>query len=62
MDTSSTGVTVMMTAAEVTPERLTLISVVPSERDVNNPLEANALLMVPIPAFDELQATRDVRS
>ncbi|MHB8483775.1 MAG: hypothetical protein ACYDBV_13765, partial [Nitrospiria bacterium] len=62
MDVSSAGVTVIAAVLEVIPEKLAVMPVVPLEREVNNPFEADALLTVPVPAFDELQMTREVIS
>jgi hypothetical protein len=43
--------------SEVTPDKLAVIVVVPSTKDVANPFEPAVLLMAATPGLDECQAT-----
>ena len=61
-DASSAGVIINVAMFEVIPEKLAVMVVVPSLRDVANPFEPDALLMVATSISDELQLTDDVIS
>jgi len=62
IDTSSAGVIVKVASFEVIPEKLAVITVLPSARDVANPLEPDVLLIVATPVFEEFQVTNDDKS
>ena len=59
IDTSPPGVIFNVAVLEVIPEKLAVIVVVPSARDVASPFEPDVLLMVATLSFDEVQVADD---
>ena len=57
IDTNLAGVTVSVAALEAMPEKLAVIVVVPSEKDVASPFVPDVLLIVAIPVTEEFHIT-----
>lgn len=62
IDSNLAGVTVSVAALEAMLEKLAVIVVVPSERDVASPFEPDVLLIVATLMSEEFQVTSDVKS
>jgi len=57
INTNLAGVTVSVAALEAMPEKLAVIVVVPSEKDVASPFVPDVLLIVAIPVTEEFHIT-----